>query len=359
MPRIFRYLEPTCFSGLIDDPCLVIRDRPIHQSIMLDCGALSHIAKREMKPVRAIFVSHPHMDHFMGFDVFLRQVHASPRAIDIFGPAGFADRVEARLGGYDWNLAEAYWCTFLVHEIHSDEVISFRFSGPGRFARSPAGRKPRETVIYGLNHMEVSAELLDHRIPVLAFRVRERKIFGVNQQKMAGLGLVQGDWLCELKRRFFNDWPENGPLTVLSKLHGEEREETVADARALYQQISAEGSSASIGYLTDIGFHPENAAKAARFLAGVTLLVGECAFLQFDLPKARSSYHLCTADLNTLLEMVRPRYFMPVHLSKTYLRRSSELYEELSPPPGTVILRLPEHLSPRPLCSSDAMQLYR
>ena len=104
MPRIFRYLEPTCFSGLIDDPCLVIRDRPIHQSIMLDCGALSHVAKREMKPVRAIFVSHAHMDHFMGFDAFLRQVHASPRTIDIFGPAGFADRVEARLRGYDWNV---------------------------------------------------------------------------------------------------------------------------------------------------------------------------------------------------------------------------------------------------------------
>jgi ribonuclease Z len=359
MPRIFRYLEPTCFSGLIDDPCLVIRDRPIHQSIMLDCGALSHVAKREMKPVRAIFVSHAHMDHFMGFDAFLRQVHASPRSIDIFGPAGFTDRVEARLHGYDWNLAEAYWCTLMVHELHREEVLSYRFSGPDRFTRSPAGAKSRETVIYELNHMEVSAELLDHRIPVLAFRVRERKLFGVNLEKMAGLCLVQGDWLCELKRRFFTDWPETGPLRVLRKLHGEEREETVADARSLYQRIYAESSSASIGYLTDIGFHPDNADKAARFLAGVSLLVGECAFLQADLPKARSSCHLCTADLNALLERIQPRYFLPIHLSKTYLGRSDELYGELSPPPGTVILRMPEHLTLRPIFSAEAMQLYR
>jgi ribonuclease Z len=359
MPRIFRYLEPNFFSGLIDDPCLVIRDRPIHQSIMLDCGALSHVAKREMKPVRAMFVSHAHMDHFMGFDAFLRQVHASPRSIDIFGPAGFADRVEARLRGYDWNLAESYWCTFTVHDLHREEVRSFCFSGPERFARSPAGVNPRETVIYVLNHMEISAELLDHRIPVLAFRVRERKIFGVDLEKMAGLGLVQGDWLCELKRRFFTDWPVNGPLTVLRSVHGEVREEAVADARAFYQQICAEASSASIGYLTDIGFHPDNADKAARFLAGVTLLIGECAFLQADLPKARSSYHLCTADVNALLERIQPRYFLPIHLSKTYLGRSDELYGELSPPLGTVILRLPEHLTPRPIFSADAMQLYR
>lgn len=359
MPRIFRYLEPTCFSGLLDDPCLVIRDRPIHQSIMFDCGTLAHVAKREMKPVRAVFVSHAHMDHFMGFDVLLRQVHASPKLIDIFGPAGFADRVEARLRGYDWNLAEPYWSTFIVHEIHREEVCSFRFSGPERFARSKAGAKPREEVIYRFNHMEVSAELLDHRIPVLVFRVRESKIFGVSQQKMAKCGLVQGDWLCEVKRRFFADWQGGGPLTILRTLNGVERKETIADVRGLYEDICEERSSASIGYLTDIGFHPENAAKAERFLSRVTLLVGECAFLQGDQHKARASHHLCTTDVNALLGLIQPRYFLPVHLSKTYLGRSNELFAELSPPPGTSILRMPEHLTPKPLFSSDALQLYR
>ena len=84
--RLFRYLETNFFAGLIEDPCLVVRDRPIHRSIMIDCGSLSHVAKRELKPVRAIFVSHAHMNHFMGFDVFLRQVHASPQLIELFGP---------------------------------------------------------------------------------------------------------------------------------------------------------------------------------------------------------------------------------------------------------------------------------
>lgn len=37
MSGFFRFLEPTFFAGLIDDPCLLIRDRPIHQSILIDC----------------------------------------------------------------------------------------------------------------------------------------------------------------------------------------------------------------------------------------------------------------------------------------------------------------------------------
>lgn len=359
MARVFRYLEPTFFSGLIEDPCLVVRDRPIHQSIMIDCGSLSHVAKREMKPVRAIFVTHAHMDHFMGFDPFLRQVHASPRTIEIFGPAGFADRVAARLGGYDWNLAEPYWCTFLVHEVHPETLRTFRFSGPERFARSMQGERPREPFIYRLNHLEVAAEIMNHGIPVLSFRVGEQKIFGVDRQRMAALRLAPGAWMCELKRRFFTDWQDDTPLRVLRNDDNGAEEEIEEDAAPLYRQIAQEHPSASIGYLTDIGLTAENRAGAERFLAGVTLLVAECAFLRDDRDKACSSHHLCTDDLNAILQRIRPRLFLPIHLSKTYLGRSNELYAELSPPQGTTVLRLPEHLIPRPLYSCDAMPLYR
>lgn len=358
MKRIFRYLEPTCFSGLIDDPCLIIRDRPIHQSIMLDCGSLSHVAKREMKPVRAIFVSHAHMDHFMGFDMFLRQVHAAPRTIELFGPAGFADRVEARLDGYDWNLAEPYWCTLIVHEVHQFNILSFRFSGPEAFARSSMGASPRRDVIYRLNHIEVAAELLDHGIPVLAFRVNERKIFSVDSRKIDALGVAPGEWLCELKRRFFADWNEAGPITVQRENGSSEAEEMGWDARTLYDEIRGEYASSSIGYLTDIGFDRGNREIAERFLSGVTLLVGECAFLRGEQHKARASRHLCSVDVNSLLARIRPEYFLPVHLSKTYLGRSDELYNELTVPPGTELWRLPEHLPPRPICSSEAVQLF-
>ena len=354
MRRIFRYLEPTFFAGLIEDPCLVVRDRPIHRSIMLDCGSLHHLAKRELKPVRAIFVSHAHMDHFMGFDVFVRQVHASPRTVELFGPPGFAQRVAARLSGYDWNLAEPYWCTFQVHEVHPKRLVSFDFPGPEGFPCRLRGERLREgSVIYRHNHLEVAAELLDHGMPVLAFRVNETRLFSVDKLKMAGLDLVPGDWLRELKRRFFADWPAEGPLVVLRRRSQVVTEEPVADCESLYLDIRVVQQLSDIGYLTDIGFTPENRERAIRFLSGVTLLVGECAFLAEDRHKARASRHLCTGDVNELLADLRPRFFLPMHLSKTYLGRSPELYAELDPPPGTTILRLPEHVVPRPLFACE------
>ena len=53
------------FAGLLDDPLLLVRVRPRGRNLLLDCGQLHHLAKRLLKGVEAIFVSHAHMDHFM------------------------------------------------------------------------------------------------------------------------------------------------------------------------------------------------------------------------------------------------------------------------------------------------------
>ncbi len=82
----FRYLEPSFFAGLLDDPVLWIKVRPLGRALLFDCGQIHHLAKRLIKAVDALFISHAHMDHFMGLDTFTRNIHVSPKTIEIFGP---------------------------------------------------------------------------------------------------------------------------------------------------------------------------------------------------------------------------------------------------------------------------------
>jgi hypothetical protein len=42
-----------------------------------------------------------------------------------------------------------------------------------------------------------------------------------------------------------------------------------------------------------------------------------------------------------------------MHLSKSYMRRTVDLYGELQPPPQTVMLRLPGHIVPQPVTVED------
>jgi phosphoribosyl 1,2-cyclic phosphodiesterase len=66
----FRYCEPAFFGGLLDDPLLYLRIRPEGQALLFDCGQIAHLAKRVVKPIIAVFITHAHMDHIMGVPTF-------------------------------------------------------------------------------------------------------------------------------------------------------------------------------------------------------------------------------------------------------------------------------------------------
>src|SRR6185369_17206119 len=110
---------------------------------------------------------------------------------------------------------------------------------------------------------------------------------------------------------------------------------------------------ASLGYVTDVGWTPDNVTRMEGLLAGLTLLCAECTFLKSDLEKARATYHLCSVDLNDLAARLSPKFLLPMHLSKSYLYHTVDLFQELSPPAGTVLIRLPKHIVPEPVTVED------
>jgi len=351
---LFRYLEPTFFAGLLDDPVLYLRVRPSGRACLLDCGQIHHLAKRVLRSVDALFISHAHMDHFMGLDTFIRNNHVSPRTFDIYGPPGIAGKTARKLAGYDWNLTEPSWCTLRVHEVFPDRTATYLLPGAEGFPCRFAGEQERrERIIHRTDWLTVEAVPCDHKIPSLIYRITEEPSFGIDEGKLERAGLVRGDWLRVLKRRFHGGFSDPAPLSVLRRQGEAVGEELVAEVRALYETIRSDERPAAIGYVTDIGASPENLTKVVSLMAGVTLLVCECTFLAAERDKARRSRHLCTDDLNYLIDRLRPPFVLPMHLSKSYLDRSRFLYQELQPPPGVTILRLPEHLAPRPLLTSD------
>ena len=360
-PRLpFRNLEPAFFSGLLDDPVLLLNTRPTGRGILIDCGQIHHLAKRVLKSIDALFVTHAHMDHFMGIDTMIRHNHVSPRTIELYGPPGITEKMAAKFSGYDWNLTEQYWCSFRVHEIYSDRIATSLFPGPEGFLRRRETELPRpDKIIYRNNYLQVEADLCDHKIPVLVFRITERPSFQVDEGKIEQAGLLKGEWLRVLKKRFYHGNPGGEPLKVLQLRQGRAVEKLIEDSGALYEMIRKEQPPASIGYITDIGFSDENIQKVSTLMQGVTLLACECSFLAEDRAKARISAHLCTSDVNLLVDRLRPSFFLPTHLSKSYIHDWRRLYDELVIPPDVTLLQLPERLTPRPLLTHEAARLCR
>ena len=355
---LFRYLQPSFFSGLLDDPVMFINIRPTGRGLLIDCGQLHHLAKRVLRSVDAIFVSHAHMDHLMGFDHLLRHVHIASRTIAVYGPPGIAVRIGNKLAGYDWNLSEATWCTITVYEVHPRTIVEYEFAGSRGFTSRHAGaRLRRDRTLLQTRHLTVEAELCDHKIPALIFRITESAAFLLDKAKLHEEQLLAGPWIKELEKRFHTGRWDESPLEVWREKEGQRTTETHGDPEALYRRICRCAPPASIGYICDVGMTQGNLERIDDLMQGVTLLVSECTFLAADQAKARSSAHLCTSDLNILSRQVKPDMLLPMHLSKSYLGDTRRLYAELKPPPGTRLLALPDYMTPRPLLPHELPDL--
>lgn len=68
------------------DPAVLIKSKYRHESVLFDLGDLHFLAPREILKIGHVFVSHTHMDHFIGFDTMLRICLGRNQRIRLFGP---------------------------------------------------------------------------------------------------------------------------------------------------------------------------------------------------------------------------------------------------------------------------------
>jgi ribonuclease Z len=168
---------------------------------------------------------------------------------------------------------------------------------------------------------------------------------------------LPGPWIKELKRRFYLDNFALGPIEVWKVAGSGHTVEQVEDTEELYRKISRDSAPNSIGYISDVGMTAENLNRIYDLMRGVTLLAAECTFLANDKEKARLSFHLCTTDLNQICREIKPQLLLPMHLSKSYISDTKQLYAELDQRQGTTILQLPDYITQRPLLTSELPSL--
>ena len=169
--------HPSLVNGRYGDPTVYVETLFKTHSVLFDLGEIASLSPRKIRRVDQIFVSHAHIDHFVGFDHLLRLLVGQERTVHLYGPAGFAERVFHKLQAYQWNLVESYGSdlVFVVSELETPNSISTtQFRLKRAFAAEPPVSK---TILDGVlcdeRTCRVAAAILDHRMPCLGFALQD------------------------------------------------------------------------------------------------------------------------------------------------------------------------------------------
>jgi ribonuclease Z len=315
-------------NDLFGDPALYVALPWERRALLFDLGDVTRLSAGRLLKLTDIFVSHAHVDHFVGFDHVLRVLLGRSKALRVYGPPGFIDHVEGKLHGYTWNLVEGYSLVIDVHEVHPGAVRRARFACPEGFLRREAAATPlRAGVMLEEPQFRVRVAHLDHRIPCLGFALEESIHLNVDKAALGRLGLPVGPWLIDLKRAVRDGLPDQHLLRAVWSQDGTRQERTLRLGE-LRSQVIRESPGQKIAYVTDVLGSEENAEKIVELATGADILYCEAAYPERDRERAAARYHLTAMQAGRLAARANVRRLVVFHFSPKYRDSPGVLLDE-------------------------------
>lgn len=314
-------------NGRCGDPALFVDMRFFKRAVLFDLGDLHALEPRKMLRLSDVFVTHAHIDHFIGFDRLLRVLLGRDSRLRLFGPDGFIDRVASKLGGYSWNLVERFTTNLVL------DVSEVAAAGQGRAARFQLKNRFRcedmgdvafdEGTLYDDGQITLEFAIVDHGIPCLAFALREPTHVNIWRNRLDRLGLTTGPWLRELKSAIIEGAPDD---TMIALDDGREPGGKVnrLPLGLLRREVARIVPGQKLAYATDIAPTEANLRTVERLAKDADTLFIEATFARADAELATARDHLTTDMAGRVAAAAGARRVEPFHFSPRYDHEGAE-----------------------------------
>ncbi len=323
--------HPQLVNDPFGDPVLYVEFLFEKRALLFDLGDISALATRRVLRLSHVFVSHTHMDHFMGFDRMLRLCLGRDKTMHLWGPPGFIERVAHKLGAYTWNLVQNYDTDFtlIVTECDADRPMPrSRFRCRTGFEREDL--EPvviADDILVDEDAFRVRAAVLDHKVPCLAFALEEKFHINIWKNRLAELGLPTGAWLRELKAAVLRGEPGDTPFRAWWREDGTVQERFFP-LGYLQEQLLRVVDGQKIAYVVDVVYHEENTRRIVNLARGADFLFIETTFMEEHAHLAAEKHHLTARQAGTLAGKAAVKRLIPFHFSARYPDRVGELEAE-------------------------------
>jgi ribonuclease Z len=313
-------MKPTFHHRLVnrefEDPSLYVRLIRERRAILFDAGNISSLSPGDVQKITDIFVTHLHIDHFIGFDFVLRSLLRREIPLRVYGPDGIIEAIEGKLKGYAWNLIKDYPSEIEVFSIDKTMMRHGSFYARNSFERIDRDARPFDGTVLRESYFSVKAALLSHGIPCLGYSIEEDFHINIDKALLNDMGLPVGPWLSDLKRMVRDG--VSGDIIVAGRplrLHD-------------LMDIVRITKGQKVSYVVDVSPDEKNINSIIDLVKGSDAFYCEAYFLHEDIDRAIERRHLTARLAGEIARMAGVKELMPVHFSPKYRGRISDLIAE-------------------------------
>ena len=323
-------IEPALINDPFGDPGLLVQFLLQKRALLFDLGDLSALSNGALLKVSHVFVSHTHIDHFIGFDRLLRSLFGREKTVTIFGPKNIIQNVAGKLAGFTWNLVDQYdeSLTIEVVEVRESGLLKGTFRAIERFQLCDERQEPFvDGVIVDDPTFTVRTAILEHRVPCLGFALEEKPHVNIDKEKLESMKAEPGPWLNELKKSVLRDDLDSTLIEVPFKEPGGFRTEDIPLGQ-LKNELVEVFPGQKIGYVVDTVFNDRNRKKIVDLVDSADIFFCESPFLADEEERGQARYHLTSRQAGTLAREAGVKQLQVFHFSSRHKDCREQFYKE-------------------------------
>lgn len=320
-------IHPRLINKPFGDPGVYVEIKWEKRAILFDIGDISSLDPAKLLKVSDVFVSHTHMDHFIGFDHLLRLILSRDKKLRIYGPPGTIACIEGKLRGYTWNLTGEYPLSIQVSEVYPDRMERKVFYAQDGFKPRDLDPLPFSGILREEDMITICTAHLDHKIVSLGFALKERFHININREALDTLGLPVGPWLRAFKQELWEGKSDDDIFTV-SWEKGNMKFTRDFTLGSLKRKIATITEGQKISYIVDAIYSQENVEKILELVRDSDVMFCEAAYAEVDREIASDRFHLTAEQAGRIARMGGVKNLVIFHFSPRYKENPSLLYEE-------------------------------
>ncbi|MDB5312739.1 MAG: beta-lactamase domain protein [Gemmataceae bacterium] len=322
MPAARAFSDVTLVNGSTGDPVLYLDYPGADNALLFDGGENAGLTAAQLGDLEAVFVSHHHVDHFIGLDRIIRANMDRDKVLHVFGPVNTIRKVYDRITAYEYPFFPFQKIVVRVTELLPGAARTAVLECTKKFPEPEVAEQPwAGPVCYENADLCVEAVPADHTVPCLAYALAEKTGFHPDPEKLGAGTLRPGRWVAEVLRLL------RAGADAETRLEIDGGSFTLV---ALSDRYFAKSPGARVAYVTDTLWSDAARPGLTKLARGAWRLYCDSFYAAAEARQATKYKHMLAPQAGELARAARVDQLVLIHFATRYAGQYQQLVDEAS-----------------------------